>query len=191
MRKEFLVIDVETGGLDPKQYSLLSVAGIVWRPLNNEEKIKPLFDIKINEGKIITCADALKVNKIDLRTHCNDAFKPSDAVKFIKQKITESGLKRRVLCAGHCVHFDISFLERLYRLADYRIDEDFNTQYRFDSSNLMMWLYLSGKIDYEKPNSNNLFKLTATEPEEDKRHTAMGDALATAQALQKIWERKL
>ena len=50
-RQAYIVLDVETGGLDPQKHSILEISGILWKP---GETISPVFDCYIKEDNIVT-----------------------------------------------------------------------------------------------------------------------------------------
>jgi DNA polymerase III alpha subunit (gram-positive type) len=50
-RQAYIVLDVETGGLDPQTHSILEISGILWKP---GKVIQPVFDCYIKEENITT-----------------------------------------------------------------------------------------------------------------------------------------
>ena len=82
----YLVVDTETGGLDPKKHSILSIAGVVWQPRKN---IEPLFDFYICEDEIKTTKRAMEVNKINLDTVEEEGYGCYEAVREIKKALNK------------------------------------------------------------------------------------------------------
>ena len=181
MKNTFLVVDTETGGLNCEKSSILSIAGVVWQPRG---EITKLFDLYIKEPELIVEEKALKVNKIDLNVLNKEGFSPFEAVKRIKVALNNRfGLSRRpIQLVGHNVAFDLGFIRRLYRLAEQDMSLDFRDR-ALDSCSILQFLMISGKIKGFRASADVLFKSAGVEIAENDRHTAMGDALATAKSL--------
>jgi DNA polymerase III epsilon subunit-like protein len=81
--KKYLVIDTETGGLDPEKNSILSIAGVLWEP---GKTIEPVFDMYVKEHFIDVEPAALKVNKIDMNK-VHHADEPYIVVKKIQNAL--------------------------------------------------------------------------------------------------------
>ena len=185
MRKQkYLVVDTETGGLSCDEHSLLSFAGIAWTP---GEEPTPAFDIYVKEDDINTIPKALEINKIDLNEVNTKGFSPSDAVKAIRKALdVHFGEKRkRIQLIAHNAPFDLGFIKRLYRLAGENFNDDFRDR-ALDTCSVLQFLMLAGKIDGYRANADTLFKAAGVEIEEKDRHTAFGDAYATAKSLNVI-----
>ncbi len=181
--KKYLVIDTETGGLDPKKNSILSAAGVLWTP---GEEVRPIFDIYVREYHINVEDKALEVNKIDMNKVYGGMI-PPDAVKKIKSCLDAAlGTSRRpITLVGHNINFDIGFMKRLYRHAGSDFSADFRDR-GVDSCSLVEFLRIAGKIDANRSNADVLFRYGDVSLPEKDRHTALGDACATAKALETI-----
>lgn len=183
--KKYLVIDTETGGLDPETNSILSVAGVLWEPGNT---IEPVFDLYVKEHFINVEEAALKVNKIDMnKIHLAD--EPYIVVKKIQNALNERlGQERKAIqLVGHNVAFDIAFMKRLYRHAG--LSAEYKNDFRgraMDSCSILEFLMLSGKVEGHRASGDVLFKAGGVEIENEDRHTALGDAVATAYALESL-----
>jgi len=183
-KQKFLVVDTETGGLDCENHSLLSIAGISWEP--NGEVI-PVFDLYVKEDEMNVLDKALKINKIDLNEVKEKGFSPSMAVARIRGHLdAHFGFDRRpIQLVAHNAPFDLGFLRRLYRLAG----EDFKADFRdraLDTCSILQFLMLSGKVEGFRASADTLFKAAGVTIEEKDRHTAFGDAMATAKSLNVI-----
>jgi len=181
-KQRFLVVDTETGGLDCQDHSILSIAGVAWSP---NEEVKPVFDLFIKENEINTIEKALKINKIDLNEVKSKGFSPKQAISKIRGHLdAHFGFDRRpIQLVAHNAPFDLGFIRRLYRLAG----EDFRADFRdraLDTCSVLQFLMISGKISGFRASADTLFKAAEVEIAEKDRHTAMGDAWATAQSLQ-------
>ena len=181
-KQRFLVVDTETGGLDCQDHSILSIAGVSWTP---NEEVKPVFNLLIKENEINAIEKALKINKIDLNEVKSKGFSPEMAVFRIRGYLdAHFGPERRpIQLVAHNAPFDLGFIRRLYRLAG----EDFKVDFRdraLDTCSVLQFLMISGKIGGFRASADTLFKAADVEIDEKDRHTAMGDALATAQSLE-------
>jgi DNA polymerase-3 subunit epsilon len=183
--KKYLVIDTETGGLDPKKNSILSIAGVLWEP---GKTVEPVFDLYVKEHFINVEETALKVNKIDMnKVHIAD--EPYIVVKKIQNALNEYlGTDRKAIqLVGHNIAFDIAFTKRLYRHAG--LEKEYRNDFRdraLDTCSILEFLMLSGKADGYRASADLLFKTAGVELKEEDRHTALGDAVATAQSLEAL-----
>jgi DNA polymerase III subunit epsilon len=175
MGDKILFIDTETGGLNPIQHSLLSLALVVWQDM----KIMDSIEILINDGKLNATEEALKINKIDLSVHKKNSLKPERAINKIQTFIEKNfPSKEKITLAGHNVNFDVNFLR--FFLQENKEDFSKYFSHRFvDTSSILYYLYLSKKIKYKALSSNDAFQLFGIKVND--RHTALGDALATAE----------
>ena len=183
--KKYLVIDTETGGLNPEKNSILSVAGVLWGP---GKTVEPVFDMYVKEHFINVEEQALKVNKIDMnKVHCAD--EPYVVVRKIQNALNERlGPDRKAIqLVGHNVAFDIAFMKRLYKGAG--LTDDYKKDFRdraLDTCSVLEFLMLSGKVGGFRASGDALFKAGNVLIEEKDRHTALGDAMATAKAMESL-----
>lgn len=175
-----LFIDTETGGLNPDKHSLLSLAMVVWEDM----EIIDSQEILINDGKLSVTEEALSINKIDIGKHRKSAIISSQAIKkiilFIRRHFP---YQRKITIAGHNVHFDVNFL----RLFFSRNNENFSKYFShriIDTSSILYYLYLAGHLKHRAISSDEAFDLFEIKVE--GRHTAIGDAIATAKLFTKL-----
>jgi DNA polymerase III epsilon subunit-like protein len=180
MRDRLLFIDTETGGLNPDKHSLLSLAMVIWEDM----EIIDSQELLINDGLLSVTKEALSVNRIDIEKHKLSAISPSQAIEkiflFIGKHFPQQG---KITLAGHNVHFDAGFLRSFLS----RNNKDFNKYFShriIDTSSILYYLYLSGRIEYKAVSSDEAFDLFGIKV--DGRHTAIGDALATAELFTKL-----
>jgi len=180
MGDRLLFIDTETGGLDPDKHSLLSLAMVVWEDM----EIFDSQEILINDGILSVTEEALSVNKIDLEKHKQSAISSSQAMDklflFIGQHFPQ---QRTITLAGHNVHFDAAFLKRLFFANNKNFSEFFSHRI-IDTSSILYYLYLAGHIKHRAISSDEAFELFDIKVE--GRHTAIGDAIATAKLFTKL-----
>ncbi|NCX93928.1 MAG: ribonuclease T [Gammaproteobacteria bacterium] len=110
-----IVVDVETGGLDPEKNALLEVAAISLT-LNDELQlcIEDRLVLKIKpDPQCAIVPEALKINKIDLSKHNETAIDEPDALReffgFARKAIKKHDCLRGIL-VGHNATFDLSFI---------------------------------------------------------------------------------
>lgn len=189
MNYEFLVIDTETTGLDPNINNLLTIAGFY---VNTKTKTKELlFDIIVNEGKDFNFdPNSMRINGIDMNHILKNGIDPQEALLQICKAIGKKFGEKKVQLCGHNVDFDVAMLKRLFHLNPRVVSYSpiFNYSSIFDhrvldTSSIINFLALTGRIEIEKADSKTLFKVANVNLAEKDRHTARGDAEATAQAL--------
>ena len=180
MQNRLLFVDTETGGLNPNEHSLLSLAMVVWEDI----EIVDSQELLINDGKLSVTEAALSINKIDIEKHKQTAISPAQAIQkillFIGRHFSE---KEKITLAGHNVQFDVGFLKVLFASKN----ENFSTYFShriIDTSSILHYLYLSGKLKHRAISSDDafeLFDITVI-----GRHTALGDAIATAELFTRL-----
>jgi DNA polymerase III subunit epsilon len=181
-----LVVDTETGGTDPGTHSILSLAGVVF----TDGAITEQFEILIVESVLSVTSNALQVNRIDLREHSARGVSPHRAVGELKEFLidhfaAELRSGEKVTLAGHNINFDIGFMRRLFRLADASFEELFS--YRvLDTVSVLRYLALAGLVPPHCVAADAAFAHFGITVPEGERHTALGDAKATALLLEKL-----
>jgi len=177
---KIIFIDTETGGLDPGYHSLLSIGLVEWE----DSKITRTKEILINDGKLNVTDDALAINRIDLDSHKANAIAPDKAIQEILHFIAWTGdQKEKIALAGHNVCFDIAFTRHLFESQDYNFEEYFSHR-SIDTSSILHYLYFAGKLEERIVGSTDAFK--HFEIEVKGRHTALGDAIATAELFTRM-----
>lgn len=178
---KLLVIDTETGGLDPDKYSILTLGAVVW---HDDPSIKrETFEVEIAEVPIVAEPGALAVNGIDVTRLSREGKNPLVAVSmfhnFVKRHFPEDG---QIALAGHNVDFDVRFVKRLFRLAGCESTYTKTFSHRvLDTAGIGRFLVLARRLKLESSSSDALFTFFGIQPE--KRHSALGDAWATANLL--------
>lgn len=182
MNDKILFIDTETGGLNPAEHSLLSIALVVWQDL----KIIDSIELFINDGVLSVTEQAIEINKIDLEEHKKNSIAPTDAIKKIKEFLQthfENLDNSTITLAGHNINFDVNFL-RFFLIKN---NENFSTYFshRFiDTSSILYYLFLSERLKCKALSLSEAFQLFGIKIE--NRHTALGDAIATAELFTKL-----
>ena len=184
-RRQYIVLDIETGGLDPKKHSVLEVSGILWEP---GKVIKPVFDCYIKEEEITTVPRAMEINQIDLNMVSKHGKTPKEAIKYIRNRLDDVlGIERRpVKILAHNASFDYSFLQRLYELADKTIQKDFYGR-TIDSASILEFLMIVDHIKGNRASADVLFESTNNQIKDEERHRSYHDALATAKSMETLF----
>lgn len=115
--REFVVIDLETGGFSPQKHAVLQVAAILFR------EGKPVGEFEVKSGPMqlggpCVTEDALKANGIDLDEHMKVAVPEEEAFSRLKDWFqVECGFGRkkenRPWVVGQNLGFDLRFLQAM------------------------------------------------------------------------------
>ncbi|MCA9538562.1 MAG: 3'-5' exonuclease [Myxococcales bacterium] len=174
----FVIVDTETGGLDPQTHSLLSV-GLV----SGDRRHSTEFFVV--EPTLVTDPKSMAVNRLDLAQVKAEGLDPAAACDAIGAFIEATGLARPVTLVGHNIAFDLAFLHRLYRLAGRDFGRDFSHR-SVDTHSLLWAAMAAGRLPPGVGGSDAAFAHFGIAPPPEKRHTALGDALATADLLERL-----
>ena len=141
-------------------------------------------EILVNDGELKATDEALAINNIDLKSHRESAISQEEAIQeilsFIKWSYSEN---EKITLAGHNVGFDIKFTRQLFESRNYNFDKYFSHR-SIDTSSILFYLYFSGKLDSKIVGSSEAFDYFNIEVR--GRHTALGDAIATAKLFNKL-----
>lgn len=177
---KILFIDTETGGLDPQKHSLLSIGLAVW----DNSNIIASTEIFINDGNNIHTKRAISINKIDLKEHNDVAISSkqalSELIKFIELHFD---VNSSVTLAGHNVSFDISFIKQLFKTNRRDFSRYFSHR-SIDTSSILSYLQICQIIKMPLKSSSDAFR--HFDIKVNNRHSALGDALATANLFNKL-----
>lgn len=184
LQQPLLVIDTESGGLNPNEHSILSL-GATTLPVRETGD----FEVIIREDNVVTEAEALSVNKMSLDWINENGKTPSEAVELFESYLLAnfSNQDQPIVVAGHNTWFDVAFLKRLYRLADRSYPRRLSHRL-IDTSSIVQFLRYTGKITLTTGSSDEVFDYFGIEVLEKDRHTALGDAKATAHLIETLSE---
>lgn len=180
----YLFLDTETGGLDPRSHSLLSLGLVV----GDASGVVDSTEIFIRHDPYVVTGGGMKVNRIDLATHHALALTPIDALnqldEFLNRHFPE---KSRVTLVGHNIAFDQAFLSAF--LLSLGRDPEGRFHHRIvDTHSIASALRDAGKLDLQRLSSDSLFERFGILVPAEKRHTALGDSLATFELYWKLVE---
>lgn len=178
----YLVIDTETGGLDPQQHPLLEVGMVLFE--NGKEAGSFLERIVWNNSASRITIPALAVNNLDY----NIGRSPSEAAA----KIVNASLmfaKQKPILLGHNLEFDLGFINKL--MVDHRFDGwlDLMGRNKIDTKQLALTMIEAKLI---KPTGQGQIRTSLGDLakyfqiKQDGAHTAFGDCITTWQIYQEM-----
>jgi DNA polymerase III epsilon subunit-like protein len=181
----FLFLDTETGGLDPRSHSLLSLGLVV----GDGPRVLNSLEILIRHEPYVVSAGGLKVNRIDLVKHSSTALDPAMAMTVLDVFLDQHFPHRckPVVLAGHNIAFDKAFLQAFLESQGRPFEPRFSHR-TVDTHSLAAGLRDAGRLDLADLGSGALFEHFGIQVPEDRRHTALGDALATFELYWKLVE---
>jgi len=173
--ERILFIDTETGGLDPQKHSLLSIGLVVWESNSGILDSTQLF---VKSTEYIITKEAQSINKFDREMHDMMALKPKDTIKRMIEFLGEYfEVNHAIPLAGHNTQFDINFLKKFLDENGRSFGSIFSHRI-IDTYSILRYLFYCGKIDQNIVSSSEAFHYFNIKV--DSRHTALGDAIATA-----------
>jgi DNA polymerase-3 subunit epsilon len=178
-----LFLDTETGGLEPRRHSLLSLGLVV----GDGPKVVNSLEILVRHEPYVVSAGGLQVNRIDLVRHSAAALDPAMALTvldvFLDQHFPHRC--RPIVLAGHNVGFDQAFLDTFLASQGRALEPRFSHRL-VDTHGIAAALRDAGRLPLENLSSTALFAHFGIEVPEAKRHTALGDALGTFELYWKL-----
>lgn len=183
----YIVLDTESGGLDPQVHSLLSVGAVVWE----DGRILDETEILVLEDPIIVTAKALEVNRINLVEHAKVALPPWKALSNLRLDFhAKHFCDTQAVIVAHNAEHDVGFMRRLFRLGDpERRHEPYDAHFshrKLDTAGILRYLHLVGRVPESAISSDGWIEHFGIKVPREERHTALGDARATAQLLTKL-----
>lgn len=177
---KILFIDTETGGLDYEHDSLLSIGLVIWQDF----RILDSIEIAINDGILSVSKQALDVNKINLTEHKAKALNSKQAIdRFTNFLAAHFGANEKITLAGHNINFDINFLRHFLLKNKFEWHQRFSHRV-IDTASILYFLYFAEQLENKSISSDDAFRLFGITV--SKRHSALGDAVATANLFSKL-----
>jgi DNA polymerase III epsilon subunit-like protein len=185
MTQSMLFLDTETGGLDPRSHSLLSLGLVV----GEGPRVANSLEILVRHEPYVVSAGGLKVNRIDLVRHSEAALDPPMALAVLDVFLDQHFPHRcqQIILAGHNVGFDQAFLGSFLAAQGRTLEPRFSHRV-VDTHSLAAGLRDAGRLDLANLSSSALFAHFGIEVPDAQRHTALGDALATFELYWKLVE---
>lgn len=173
---KLIFLDTETGGIDPRVNSLLSIGLVIWE----NKKIITEKEFLVKEKNYNVTAQAMEINKINLDELKKKGLEKSEIKKEITN-LVKNNFKEKAILAGHNINFDISFLKKIFEEKEF--SEIFS--YRsIDTASIIKYLSIKKGLDLNSlDDAIKYYNLKVNE-----RHTALGDAIVTAELFNKLLE---
>lgn len=182
-----MIMDTETGGLDPDKYSLLSVGAVVIDLANGKilEEWEGMHKLPTREA-YRTTAKALEINGLNLDEVFEKGLPSEKLCEKLVSMFNEHGC---TAVGGQNFNFDRKFLaRRLFRVSDDEFDRIFSRQGRTNVlDTLPLARMLTGIISVKNFSLGNLIKGFGVDMSDVKGnyHGALYDCIATARLLHK------
>lgn len=180
-----LFIDTETGGLDPRIHSLLSIGLVAWRDGN----ILKSTEIFIKNAEYTLTPGALNINGIDIVSmqKKDNAYYPNNARRHMRKFMSDNGFdtNKVTTLGGHNTWFDVSFIDRILSIGER--DALFSHRY-VDTASLLI-AYLDKKSKGERLFNPSIYEAARYFGIKTFReHTAECDAILAAKLYNRMLE---
>ncbi len=177
--KNVVILDTETGGLDPLTHSMMTIGLVSGDGTHQTE-------IWVAEPEIIADPRALAVNRLDPAEVAREGVTPSAACDAVDSFLwAVDPIAGRPMVVGHNVAFDNAFMRRMYTMAGRPVNPAFSHR-TIDTHTLLWSLMTVGKLPPGVNGSDAAFKHFDVSPPPELRHTALGDAIATRDLFEQL-----
>lgn len=185
LKRPYLFLDTETGGLDPNRHSLLTLGLVV----GDEDGLRQSLELALRHEPYCVSGPAMAVNRIDLAKHHATALEPAEALSVLDVFLMQHFpcAHEPITLVGHNVAFDRAFLQTWMEAQGRAFEPRFSHRV-IDTHSLAAALRDAGKLPLAKLSSDALFAHFGIEVAPKARHTALGDALATFELYGKLTE---
>jgi len=185
LKRPYLFVDAEMGGLDPARHSLLSI-GLV---LGDDGEARHSLELFLKHDTYVVDGPAMKVNRIDLAKHHAAAMDATTMMAVLDVFLDQffPCKNEPIFLVGHNVAMDRDFLQAFWKQMGRAFEPRFSHRL-IDTHSLAVGLRDAGKLPLESLSSTALFAHFGIVVPEEKRHTALGDALATFELYWKLVE---
>ena len=186
-----LILDTETGGVDPTCASLMEIACIVLKDFKIVYKYNAF--VKSKNGKYVCNDFARKLHKITNEMLEENGKYPIEIMQELKNIKDKYFNGEPMTIVAHNSQFDISFLKQMFKNGGEILSStltnselDFNKIFArncIDTATMALILRLQKKLPFDRcslDNILNFYNITSTEP---KRHSALFDCTQTAKAF--------
>jgi len=178
--EKLLFVDTETGGTDPDVHSLLSIGLVVWQDFHVVDSLELL----VKDTELRASPEALAINKINLKEHFETALDLDIAMERLLSFLRKNFMNgEKVTVAGHNISFDIQFLKKFFKRNRLEYSRFFSHR-SIDTSAILYYLFLRGTMIKKSISSDSAFDEFGIKV--NARHSALDDALATAQLFNKL-----
>lgn len=181
MEKKILFIDTETGGIDPNSTSLLSIGLVAW----SNGEILDTKEIFIKHEVFKITPEAINLNSINLVNFIKTSVSPEIAFNEISNFINSNFVDSigNIVIGGHNTNFDINFLKKFLSTQNIEFEDYFSHRF-VDTASILKFLYYAELLSKDVSSSDQAFQYFNINI--DNRHSALGDAIGTAQLFSKL-----
>lgn len=184
LNNPLIVIDTETGGTNPNEHSLLTVALMV---VKNHE-IVDFKEWKIKHSTYCVTSKALEINGIDIKQHDKEAMVAKEVAKQINLFISKHCSKQnKGILVGQNTIFDKNFIETfLSSVGSTYLEEFYRLVSRryIDLMSITAFMNMTGVLDTDGLGLDAVIK--ELDLPVKARHTALDDAQLTLLGLYKM-----
>lgn len=181
---KILWIDTETGGLDPQNHSLLSVAFVV---TDENMEVTDSYEWFIKHKTYSVTAGALAINGISILEHDRNAQEQKEVISEMKEFLKKHFNDDKPHIGGHNVKFDLDFMNTfLYKNKEYMYK--WFSHRTVDTCVLLRSIYELGALDKEVFSLQDAIKHFGIDTADGEAHVALYDTLATVKLFKKIGE---
>jgi DNA polymerase-3 subunit epsilon len=179
---KIVIIDVETGGLNPVEHSILSLGAVIL----NEGEIVDKFLATVKEPEVSVTDSALKVNGFTKEKIEKEGHEPSKVIMEFESFLLRNDFSEdKIVLAGHNVGFDVSFLKRLYGFTSSKFEKRFSHRC-LDTQTGALLLKYAGRISTEATSLDALCSAFGIRGRaKGSAHNALQDAELTAELLKR------
>ena len=183
--RSFVLIDIESTGLNKNEHQILEVGLLVIKDLSVVSEL----NVKIKHDNYVISPKAMEINKINLEEHKKDAIFEKEACDAILNFLNDNktiGDEKGFIVIGQNVNFDLGFLEVMFKrnnlIKEYRSVISYR---QLDLMQLALIKNLEGKVALESQSLDCILKALSMEIPEC-RHSALGDCKLTYEAFIKL-----
>lgn len=191
-----LVLDTETGGVDPNIHSLMEIACIVLKDFKVVYKYSSF--VKSNCGKYVCNDFARKLHNISDEMIETQGKYPREIVQDLKNIKDMYFDGEPMTIVAHNTNFDISFLKQMFKNAGESLSStitkselDFNkifSRNSIDTATMALILRLQNKLPFDRCSLDNILKIYNINSSNLERHSAMFDCSQTTKAFLKMYK---
>lgn len=174
-----VVVDTETTGENPFVHEILSAAFV---PVEQPAQLE--VHVKVRDNASWSKYGQSLFEKIEGEWQ-QRAVLASEAVQKIEEFLDSHYQGREVNLVGHNVAFDRFFLARLASRAGVKSIRGISHR-TVDTHSLLTVLHILGKIPSEATSSSGAFEYFNIKVPKARRHTALGDAVATRELFLRL-----
>lgn len=191
-----LILDTETGGVDPYNASLMEIACIVLKDFKVMYRYNTF--VKSYNGKYYCSDFARKMHKITDEMIEKQGKFPREIMRDLKNIKDMYFDGEPMTIVAHNTNFDISFLKQMfihggdcsfYTNSDNELEfHKIFSRNSIDTATMALLLRLQNKLPFDRCSLDNILKFYDIYTENPARHSAMFDCSQTAKAFVKMFE---